>query len=200
MTMSVRSLAVSVLVGIMWIGASAVSAQTKGPKAEVQSAVDEVLALLNNQGIDSAQRRELLRDALVPHFDVKGMSRSTLAKNWKKATPQEQERFVELFQKLLGDVYITAMEEYAGETVRYGKERVEGKRASVETFIVRSGSGEIPVNYRLRVRSGRWLAYDVTVEGVSIISNYRGSFNSIVRKKGISGLLEQLDKKVNAGN
>jgi phospholipid transport system substrate-binding protein len=128
------------------------------------------------------------------------MSRSALAKNWKKATPQEQERFVELFQKLLGNVYITAMEEYAGETVRYGKERVEGERASVETFIVRAGSGEIPVNYRLRVRSGRWLVYDVTVEGVSIISNYRGSFNSIVRKNGISGLLEQLDKKVNADN
>ena len=65
---------------------------------------------------------------------------------------------------------------------------------------MRAGSGEIPVNYRLRVRSGRWLVYDVTVEGVSIISNYRGSFNSIVRKNGISGLLEQLDKKVNADN
>ena len=196
MATSVRNLAVSALIGMLCIGAPVVSAQTKSPKAEVESAVNEVLGFLGDASLDSAKRRELIRAALVPRFDFVGMSRSVLAANWKKATPQEQERFVVLFQKLLGNVYITAMEEYAGETVRYGKERIEGKRALVETYIVRASSGEIPVHYRMRVRDGRWRAYDVTVEGVSIVSNYRSSFNSIVRKKGVSGLIEQLDKKL----
>ena len=196
MSMSVRNLAVSLVVGFLWIGASTVSAQTKSPTAEVTDAVNEVLGYLGDANLDPAKRYELIRAGLVPRFDFRGMARSVLGKNWKKATPQEQERFVELFQKLLGNVYITAMEGYTGETVRYGKERVEGKRAMVNTYIVRTTSGEIPVSYRLRVRDERWRAYDVTVEGVSIVSNYRSTFNSIVRKKGVSGLIEQLEKKL----
>ena len=197
---SVRNLFVGVLLGALWLAAPMASAQMRSPSDEVKAGVDEVLALLGNDSIDPGKRRGLLRDALVPHFDFVTMSRSVLAANWKKATPAEQERFVELFQELLGDVYITAMEEYSGQTVRIGKERLQGKLASVETFIVRASAGEIPVHYRLKVRNDRWLAYDVTVEGVSIVSNYRSSFNSIVRKKGVAGLIEDLDKKVNDAN
>jgi len=103
-------------------------------------------------------------------------------------------------KQLLENIYIVAMEDYTGQTVRYGKEVVKGDRATVDTFIVRPGGSEIPVRYRLRMRDGTWLASDVAVEGVSLVNNYRSSFGAIVRKDGMSGLIDALDKKVNAGN
>ena len=121
MTICVRNLFMAALLGALALATPVASALTPSPSQVVKSVVDEVLGLLSNDSIDPTKRRGLIRDALVPHFDFVSMSRSTLAANWKKATPQEQERFVELFQKLLGNVYISAMQEYTGETVRMAR-------------------------------------------------------------------------------
>lgn len=191
----------SALCGVLLAVSAHVAAQTpKAPKAEVKVAVDEVLALLDRQGVDPKERRRQLRALLAPRFDFEAMSRSVLAANWKKATPEQQQRFVALFEQLLGSAYLTAVEEYSGQTVRLGRERIEGERASVETFITRPSGGDVPVSYRLRVREGRWKAYDVSVEGVSLVSNYRSSFRSVIRKKGMDGLLADLEKKFSAPN
>ena len=109
-----------------------------------------------------------------------------------------QDEVVELFKKLLENVYIVAMEEYGGQTVRYGKEKTDGKRASVETFILQPTGVETPVIYRLRLKQDKWSAYDVIVEGVSLVSNYRSSFRTIARKEGMEGLLSKLREKVAA--
>lgn len=197
--MFVRTLIVAGLAATLWVGGPSAGAQTPTPKAKVEDVVEQVLELLRDQGLEPADRRSRLRQVIGPNFDFEAMSRSTLAAAWKKATPQEQERFIELFKKLLGNIYIVAMEDYTGETVRYGKQIVNGDRATVETFIVRSSASEIPVRYRLRMRDGKWLAYDVSVEGVSLVNNYRSSFGAIVRKDGMNGLINALEKKVNAG-
>ena len=174
---------------------AAVFAAAKTPTEHVREVVDEVLALLADESLEKDARRTQIREAIAPHFDFEAMSRSILAVNWKKATPEQRSRFVELFKQRLENTYVTAMENYSGETVRYGKEKVKGKRASVETFIVRPSGVETPVTYRLRTKSDEWIAYDVIAEGVSLLSNYRSSYRSIVDKDGIDGLLAQMANK-----
>jgi len=195
--MFVRNLTAGMLAGILLIAGPGALAATPPPTKAVETVVEKVLALLRDQSLDPKVRRASLREAIAPSFDFESMSRSILAAAWKQATPEEQQRFLTLFQKLLENTYIAAMEDYSGQVVRYGKERLQGNLASVETFIVRTNSVETPVVYRLRIRDDQWFAYDVAVEGVSLVNNYRSSFRSIVRKDGMAGLIEQLDRKVN---
>ena len=180
---------------IAWFTSAAAFAAAKTPTEQVREVVDEVLALLADEKLEQEARRTQIREAIAPHFDFEAMSRSILAINWKKATPEQRSRFIVLFKQRLENTYVTAMENYSGETVRYGKEKVEGKRASVETFIVRPSGVETPVTYRLRSKSDEWIAYDVIAEGVSLLSNYRSSYRSIVDKEGIDGLLTQMAGK-----
>ena len=196
MWMSVRNLALGVLAGGLLIGSPHSHAQSQTPTEAVQGVVEDVLALLRNEALAGPDRRAKLRDAIGPHFDFEAMSRSILAKAWTKASDAERARFVELFQKMLENTYIVAMEDYAGQVVEYGKVRTKGKIATVETFIVRTTGVKTPVVYSLRVRDGSWLAYDVAVEGISLVNNYRSSFRSIVRKDGMQVLLDSMDKKV----
>ena len=166
------------------------------PTEQVRVVVDEVIAILKDSGQQGEARRQAIRDAIAPHFDFRAMSQSALSVNWKKASPAQQDEFVELFKKLLENVYIVAMEEYAGQTVRYGKEKLKGKRASVETFILQPSGVETPVIYRVRLKQGEWFAYDVIVEGISLVSNYRSTFRTIAKKEGMEGVLRQLKEKV----
>jgi phospholipid transport system substrate-binding protein len=193
-----RTVALATIGAALSLSAPVTHSQAQAPAAKVKAVVEQVLDLLKNEGLGAEVRRARLRDTIAPNFDFDAMSRSILAAAWKKATPEEQARFLALFQKLLENTYIAAMEDYAGQSVRFGKEKVQGDLATVETFIVRRNSSvETPVHYRMRTRDGRWLAYDVAVEGVSLVNNYRSSFRSIVRRDGMSGLIQELDKKVN---
>lgn len=178
---------------LVWCGAVAASST---PTDQVRVVADEVLAVLKDRSLDGNGRRQKIRETIAPHFDFRAMSQSTLAVSWKKATPEQQERFVELFKRILENVYIVAMEEYSGETVKYGREKVADNRASVETFIVRPNGVETPVIYRMRLKENQWLAYDVIVEGVSLVSNYRSTFRRIADKEGIDVLLERMQEKV----
>lgn len=181
-----------------WYGTGAFAAAATTPTEQVRGAVDEVLKILQDGSLQSDTRRQKIRDAIAPYFDFRAMSQSTLAQNWKMATPEQKERFMVLFQELLENVYIVAMEEYSGETVRYGQEKLKGKRASVETFIVQPNGPEIPVMYRMRQKQDQWLAYDVVIENVSLVSNYRTSFRQIAKRQGMDALLKQLQEKVDS--
>lgn len=196
MWMSVRNLALGVLAGNLLIASPLSLAESPSPTAAVQGVVEDVLGLLRNEALAGPDRRAKLRDAIGPHFDFETMSRSILAKAWTNASDAEREQFLALFQNMLENTYIVAMEDYAGQTVAYGKERMKGKIASVETFIVRTTGVKTPVVYSLRTRDGRWLAYDVAVEGISLVNNYRSSFRSIVRKDGMQALLDAMEQKV----
>lgn len=197
--MIVRNLLFGTLTAFFLLGNTPVSAEVVSPTDQVRQAVNDVIALLQRSDLDPAARRQQLRAAIGPHFDFESMSRSILALNWKKASADQRKRFMALFQKLLEDTYITSMEAYAGETVRFSKEKTKDDRATVETFILRPSGVETPVVYRLKLRDGEWLAYDVIVEGVSLVSNYRGSFRDIVKTQGMEALLTQLAGKV-SGN
>ncbi|MDJ0805764.1 MAG: ABC transporter substrate-binding protein [Gammaproteobacteria bacterium] len=161
----------------------------------IKQTVDEVLEVLRSPDLDRDKRRDMVRIIVRPRFDYRAMSQIILAQNWRKASAEQQDRFIYLFRDLLEHTYFSAMDKYTGETVRMGREKLSDKRAVVQTYISTS-SKEVPVNYNLRLKNDDWYAYDVSVDGVSLVSNYRTSFRNLVREKGMDGLLEELERKV----
>ncbi len=173
----------------------AIASASIGPSERVQHTMNDVVGVLNDKGLTSAERRGRVSTIVDETFDFQAMSQVILAANWRKASTNQRARFVELFRELLENTYFSALDSYSGQTARLGRERVKGKRAQVQTFVVTS-SAEIPVSYKLRQKQDDWFVYDVVVDGVSLISNYRTSFRNLVKQKGMDGLLEQLQQKV----
>jgi phospholipid transport system substrate-binding protein len=161
----------------------------------VRRTVDEVLLLLQDKELKqparSSRRRQLIEEAVGRRFDYEEMAKRSLAAHWKTLDQAQRREFVTLFQQLLSNQYAKRIERYSGEQVKYVKERREGPYAEVQTTIA-SAKDEISVNYRLLNTSGEWRVYDVVIEGVSLVSNYRGQFDRIIRSESYAGLLEKL--------
>jgi phospholipid transport system substrate-binding protein len=115
---------------------------------------------------------------------------------WRRATPEQRQRFTDLFTKLLDQTYRSRIEAYSGEKVKYVEQRVQDGRAEVDTLIVTDQNKEIPISYRLLDQGDKWLVYDVKIEGVSLVLNYRASYANIIQKDGLDGLLKQMAEKV----
>lgn len=180
---------------VLLLGYSGSMLASISPSTRIKQTVDEVLQVLRTPDLNKEQRRDKVRDIVRPRFDYRAMSQIILAQNWRTATAAQKDRFVELFRDLIEFTYFSAMDKYTGETVRMGLERLSGNRAVVQTYI-NSASKEVPVNYSLRLKDDDWFAYDVSVDGVSLVSNYRTSFRNLVKEKGMDGLLEELQRKV----
>ena len=165
------------------------------PREQVKQTVDQVLEVLRNKAISGQPRRETLSRLIRARFNFTIMSQRTLGKSWKEADAQQQARFVTLFSDLLEASYISRIEAYSNETVSYLGERVEGELAEVDTSI-HSGNIDIPISYRLVLENGSWFVYDVIIEEVSLIRNYRNSYGEIVRKEGYSGLFVRMEEKL----
>jgi len=185
----------------MWIllAASGGAHPEVGPTQVVQTATEQVLQVV--QDVDLAappvqekRRREMQRiaDRL---FDFPEMARRALAVHWRERSSQEQNEFVGLFKQLLGRAYLGKLEGYAGEQVVYLGETVDGEFATVRSKIVTSRGAEIPVDYRLHIVGSRWAVYDVVVQGVSFVGNYRGQFDKIIRTSSYAQLMRDLRGK-----
>lgn len=190
------SVAVAFLTTVMAVS----RADARDPQSIVKSTTDEVLQALREGGADEQKVYSLVEQKVLPHFDFRKMSQWVLGKNWRQGSPEEQERFVGEFQKLLVRTYSTALMEYSGETVTYLPTQAdgEGKIAVVKTQVVRSGGPTIPIDYRLYPAGGDWKVFDVAVDGVSLVASYRTSFNEQIGAKGFSGLVDELAAR-NAG-
>jgi phospholipid transport system substrate-binding protein len=185
---------VAVLVSFMMLLTESAIAGASATDA-VHTSVDTIIGILRDASLDKPAKREKIRGVIAGRFDFRAMSQRTLAINWKKASTEEREHFVELFAELIQDSYIGRIEAYTNETVKYPGEKIMDNRAVVDTLILTS-SAEIPVSYKLYQKNGQWLVYDVNVEGVSLISNYRTSYQEIVKKEGFTGLLARMQEKV----
>lgn len=166
-----------------------------GPKAQVEETVEAVIALLKDKSLERDTRRDKIRKLIYARFDFQLMSQRTLSTNWKKASAEQKDRFVRLFSELLEWSYISRIEAYTNEKVEYLGEKIKKNRAQVDTFIL-SGGTEIPLNYRLINKGDEWFVYDVIIEQISLISNYRSSYRTIVKNDGIDGLLVQMEQKI----
>lgn len=135
-----------------------------------------------------------LEEIIFPVFNFKDMSRACLGKNWKVGNEKQQEEFVQLFSKLLSRTYLNRIKEIESSSVEFIGEKVKGKRAIVKTLVTKDGQ-KYPISYRLRDYGSDWRVYDVVIENISLVSNYREDFSSIIRRKEFDGLLEMLREK-----
>jgi phospholipid transport system substrate-binding protein len=171
-----------------------------GPPTEAMKAtIDEVLRILREkelkQPAKADERRQQLEKVVGSRFDYQEMSRRALGAPWNQLSDQEKQEFVSLFQTLLTNSYADKVETYSGEGVQYLNERMENNGyAEVRTKVL-SGKTEIPLDYRLIHKADDWRVYDVVVDGVSLVNNYRGQFTKILRASSYSDLVDQLRKK-----
>jgi len=162
---------------------------------DVRTTVEQVLVVLRNKELPVQQRRDQLSKLIRARFDFEIMSQSTLGRQWKKASPEEQANFIRLYSDLLEATYLGRIEAYTDEKVAFGEEKVRGDKALVETRIV-TKSVEVPIDYKLVQRPEGWMVYDVVIEGVSLIRNFRSSYGEIVDREGFSGLFDKMEQKV----
>jgi phospholipid transport system substrate-binding protein len=125
------------------------------------------------------------------------MSKRALARHWQARTPAEREEFVKLFADLLERAYVSKIENYGGEKIAYNGDTIEGDAALVKTKIITKQGTDVPVDYRMVKRNDRWLVYDVVIEGVSLINNYRTQFNKIIQTSSYQSLVDRMKTRQN---
>ena len=171
------------------------AADLSTPAGHVRDSVNKVIAILQDQSLERETRWGKIGVIINDRFDFRSMSQSVLATNWKKATPEERKRFVEFFSQYMEATYRNKIESYTNQEVIITGESIRGKWAIVETKVV-TETNEIPVDYKLKDNNGTWYAYDVVIEGVSLVNNYRSTFATIVNNDGMEGLLNDIQKRV----
>ena len=173
------------------------------PTNAVKDTIDRVLAVLGDKILKvpekQEERRAKLEEIIGGRFDYEEMAKRTLPTQWKTLSADQQKDFVELFQQFLANSYAGNVDGYSGEQVEYGKERQKGDFAEVQTKVV-SPKVQIPLDYRLLKKNGEWRVYDVVIDGVSLMKNYRGQFARIIDSASFDALLEKLRAKTDLGS
>lgn len=170
------------------------------PTEKIKQTTDEILGILSDPALKeegkAKERKRLVRQAVDRRFDWEEMGRRALARHWIRRTDEQKREFIALFGKLIERTYLAKMEGYSGEEVNYGKEIIEGDYGVVNVKISTAKGLEIPLRYRLRKKGDDWLVYDIIIEGVSLVKNYRVQFNHIISRYSYKTLIKKLKKKV----
>ena len=179
---------------------SAVVAHAGLPTDQLKGAIERVVKTLDNPALKGeakvAERRSAVRKIANDIFDFSEIARRSLGRHWAARSEVEQREFVMLFGDLLERAYISKIDTYGGEKIVYTGERAEGDIAVVTTKIISKNGTEVPIDYRmLRKGSDRWLVYDVNIEGVSLVSNYRTQFNKIIQTSSYAELVKKMKTK-----
>ena len=187
------------LTAALLLGLTASVAAALTPTETVKSRVDQALQSLSqtaNPGAEASERRRAdIRRAADTLFDFPDMSRRALGRHWTDRTPAEREEFTRLFTDLIARTYIGKIDRYAGESIAYVGERVDGDEASVRSQVVTAKGSQIPVEYRLHRANDTWSAYDVLIENVSLVGTYRSQFDRIIKAESFANLLRRLREK-----
>jgi len=170
------------------------------PTEKIKQTTDKILKIVTDPALKNPsrdqERRKLIRSAVDERFDWEEMTRRSLARYWDQRTDQEKKEFVRLFGELLERTYMNKVEGYSGEKVQYEGETLESEYAVVKVKIVTRKNVDIPVEYRLHKKGNDWFVYDISIEGVSLVSNYRTQFNSIITQSSYENLVKKLKEKV----
>jgi phospholipid transport system substrate-binding protein len=170
------------------------------PMDEVKQTTDKILSIVTNPALKAPSKTEerdkLIRQAVDERFDWEEMARRSLAIHWATRTAEERKEFVRLFADLVERTYMKKVEDYSGEKVLYEGETKEGDYAGVRVKIVTKRGEDIPVEYHLKKEGNDWFVYDVSIEGVSLINNYRVQFHSIISQSSYENLVKRLREKV----
>lgn len=174
------------------------------PSDQLRAQVERVIRVLEDPELRRegrlTERRAAIRRIANEIFDFNETTRRSLGQHWQARTPQERQEIVGLYTDLLERAYIGKIELYSGERIQFVGDAIEGDQATVRTRLVTKAGTEVPVDYRMhRVSGDRWLAYDVAVEGVSMVANYRAQFNKIIQTSGYKSLVSKLAAKQEEG-
>ena len=186
---------VTCLVTLWSAGAAAAGLATD----QLKGAIDRVIKTLEDPVLKGetkmAERRLAIRKIANDIFDWGEIARRSLARHWQPLSDEQRTEFVGLFSELLERSYISKIELYGGEKILYTNERMDGDYGTVTTKIITKNGTEVPVDYRMAKRGDRWMVYDVNIEGVSLVSNYRTQFNKIIQTASYGDLVTKLKTK-----
>jgi phospholipid transport system substrate-binding protein len=188
-----------VLAGALVVGVSSAPAAAGVPTDQLRGAVERVLRTLDDPSLKGegrlGDRRAAVRKIANEIFDFGEIAKRSMARHWQPLSEAQKGEFVGLFADLLERSYISKIETYGGEKIKYTAERADGDFATVSTRIITKNGTEVPVDYRMIKRSEHWLVYDVSIEGVSLVSNYRTQFNKIIQTTSYNELVSKLRNK-----
>ncbi len=192
-----RSLLLLFLFSFLCAGGAVATAA--GPTEVLRPTLQGMIDVIRDPGLagteNKEERRRKIMEIASRGFDFTEMSKRVLGRTWQKISQEEREQFVRLFTKLLENAYVGKLEEYSGQEIIYKDERIKGKKAAVLTFVKHNGAAPLPVSYVMLKNGKGWQVYDLNIEGVSFLRNYRDQFKSILRKKKYAGLVKVLEEK-----
>lgn len=170
------------------------------PTDDVKITIDRVLKIVTDPALKpqakTKERRAEIRKVVLQRFNFGEMARRSLATHWRDLTPQQQQEFVGLFTDLLEKSYVDKIENFSDEKILYLGEQIEGNAATVKSKVVTKKNVEVPIDYRLLQRDGKWEVYDIIIESVSLVNNYRVQFNKIIRTKSYPELVRLMKVKL----
>ena len=170
------------------------------PTVQIKSTVDQVIQILTNPQLQGEgrkqERRKRLRDAIFVRFDFQEMAQRSLGAHWQRRTPEEQTEFIKVFSDLLEQTYVDKIESYNNEKFIYANERIDGPYAEVGSKMQTSKGEEFTINYKLHRVGEDWRVYDLVIENISFINNYRSQFNRILTGSGFNELVSRIKAKL----
>jgi phospholipid transport system substrate-binding protein len=195
-----RHVALVLALAVAGLALAASPARAGAPLDQLRLQVDRVLKVLDDAELKKADRakdrRVAVRKIANEIFDFTETAKRSLGRHWLGRTPAEQAEFVQVFTDLLERSYISKVELYGGEKMQYVSDAIEnGDQAKVQTKLMTKQGGEIPIEYRMHKKGERWLVYDVVIEGVSLVSNYRTQFNKIIQTSSFQELVKKMKSK-----
>jgi phospholipid transport system substrate-binding protein len=194
----------SLLFSLIFVLATLIPVFAGEPTQQIKQTTEQILAVLSNPDLKgpgkALERKKQFSQALDERFDWEELSRRSLARHWTERTPQEKKDFVPLYRDLLERTYLEKVDDYSGETVRYEGETLDGEYATVKVKIQTKSKREIPVEYRMLKKGTTWRVYDITIEGVSLVNNYRQQFSSMLQKSTFQEVLKKLREKSSLEN
>ena len=165
------------------------------PQQQIETMVNSVLEILQQPDLSLAEKKSRVSGRVQKHLNMGSMAQRTLGPFWDEATEEQRERFTQLFVEVLEGTYLNRINDYSGGEVVYLMQRIKGDKAIIDTKFV-SKELEIPVQYKMVREGGTWQVFDVVIEGVSLIRNYRSSYGEIIRRDGYEGLFSLMKEKI----
>ena len=187
---------VMVVVAIAFVAAATGPARAGAPTDQVREYSEAVVKILEDPTLKAEdrkpERRAAVRKIAAEVFDVQETARRALGPHWHQRTPQQREEFVQLFAELLEQTYISKIDLFGGEKLRFTEEKVDGDNAIVRAKVVTRQQTEVPVEARMLRKGDRWLIYDILIENISLVGNYRAQFDRIIRTSSYDELVKRL--------
>jgi phospholipid transport system substrate-binding protein len=179
----------------------ALAAAQESPDQLVKRTTDEIVTIIKNDkdiaSGNSAKVVELAEQKVLPHFDFERMTRLAVGRNWNQASDAQKQALIKEFRTLLVRTYSTSLSQYRNQTIEVKPTKVaaDDKEAIVRTAVIQQGGPQIPIDYAMEKTDSGWKVYDVIIDGASLVTTYRGTFNDQIQKGGIDGLIKTLQER-----